>query len=379
MRVLISSHPGLGHINGLAALARRLRRHGHLVLAAGAPSVVETFRVAGIDGRAIVEEPLASEDVLTGSLAPAAGVPGRARRQVVESEVCIKRRARVLLEPLAALVEQWRPDVVVRDATESAAWLVAERLGVPHVSFEVSSHWSEQRWQAEVGPQLEALRELAGVPSDSPTSGMYRYLHLSNAPRALLEPGTHLPPTSMDVAPCFFDRYGSAEPVEPPDGFVYLAFSTVYTAPAEVIRGVVAALAVRHPGVVVTGSGLPSTGRVRALPFVSQSALMPGCAAVVCHGGRNSVLTAAAHGVPLVCAPLASDHFDMADATERAGIGRSTRWVVEEMVAAVAEVTSSPDVRECSVSLQEQIGAMPTLDDVVSALERVARSGATPA
>ncbi|WP_375424286.1 glycosyltransferase [uncultured Friedmanniella sp.] len=375
MRVLITSHPGLGHVNGLAALARRLRRHGHPVLAAGAPSAVEAFRLAGIDGRVIVPEPLGSEAVLT-ARPPGTDVAGRDRRGVVESEVCLKRRARALLEPLSELVEQWRPDVVLRDATESAAWLVSERLRVPHASFEVSTHWSEERWSAEVGPQLEALRSLAGVRPHPPTSGMYRYLHLNNSPRALLEPGTSLPPTSMDLAPGFFDDYRPGALVQPPAGFVYLAFSTVYTAPAEVVRAVVLILAREHPGVVVTGGGVDPGDRVWAPDFVSQSALMPGCAAVVCHGGRNTVLTAAAHGVPVVCAPIASDHFDMADAVERAGIGRSTGWEAEEIAAAVSAVVGSTEVRRRSAELLRQIQAMPTLDDAVGTLERTAAAGA---
>lgn len=63
---------------------------------------------------------------------------------------------------------------------------------------------------------------------------------------------------------------------------------------------------------------------VRIEDFVPQERLLPAVDVVVCHGGSATVLGALAHGVPLVVAPLATDHFEVAAHVRDAHVGLAT-------------------------------------------------------
>ena len=70
----------------------------------------------------------------------------------------------------------------------------------------------------------------------------------------------------------------------------------------------------------------PCSGRQPANVHVEQwlplAALLPRCAAVLCHGGAGTTLAALACGLPLVLAPQGADQFEMAAACLRAGVAR---------------------------------------------------------
>lgn len=56
-------------------------------------------------------------------------------------------------------------------------------------------------------------------------------------------------------------------------------------------------------------------------PYLPQVAILHRAAALVTHGGNNSVTEALAHGVPMLALPLSTDQFDGAAAIELAGLG----------------------------------------------------------
>jgi MGT family glycosyltransferase len=68
----------------------------------------------------------------------------------------------------------------------------------------------------------------------------------------------------------------------------------------------------------------PGTVLVRS--YVPQLALMPRLAAVVCHGGNNTVCEALSHGVPLVVAPVRDDQPVIAEQVVRSGAGLRVRF-----------------------------------------------------
>ena len=129
---------------------------------------------------------------------------------------------------------------------------------------------------------------------------MYAHMHLNNAPPAMCEARIALPATTVNIAPEFYDLYAEVPDHEIPDGHVYVAFGSVYAPPAAVVRDALARLASVDRRVVTAVALESPLEHVVARAYVAQSPCMPRCRAVVCHGGRNTVLTALAHGVPVV-------------------------------------------------------------------------------
>jgi UDP:flavonoid glycosyltransferase YjiC (YdhE family) len=82
------------------------------------------------------------------------------------------------------------------------------------------------------------------------------------------------------------------------------------------------------------------------------------------------VLTALRHGVPVVCVPLGSDHFDIARYVGWAGAGVTVSWDKRSITAAAREVATEPRFRRAARAVADQIATMPAVDDVVREMER---------
>jgi UDP:flavonoid glycosyltransferase YjiC (YdhE family) len=117
MRILFSTQAGSGHWRPLIPLAQAVQMAGHEVAFATTPS-----RSAG------------PHDPTT----PAAAV---------WVDVFVNVRARHALPDLLAACETWRPDLLVREMTEFAGCVAAERFGIPHAAVQVGA------WR----PELHAL------------------------------------------------------------------------------------------------------------------------------------------------------------------------------------------------------------------------------
>ncbi len=371
----MTSQPGLGHLNGIIALSLAVRQRGHEVLAAGAPSVIAAFGRAGVPGEAVVDEPPGSDSQETLDAVPELRrTPSTQRLTLVRAHVGIRTRAFALVDALPLLVDGWKPDLLLRDETELAAWVVAESRGIPDVSFEVSSHWPRRRWNAEVGAALMELRTRGGLATYAagPAATLFRHLHVSNGPRSLRDPAINLPPTTINLAPAFFEHH--ARPFRLAAGLgghAYVAFGSVYRAPPDVVLSVVEALAASLGSVVAVDVQSNRNG-VTSLPYVPQTPAMEKCAVVVCHGGRNTVLTALRHAVPVVCVPIGSDHFDVARMVVRTGAGEVANWTSDEVVSSAVRVATEPRYRQAAQRVAAEIRGMPGPARTIERMEAVA-------
>jgi UDP:flavonoid glycosyltransferase YjiC (YdhE family) len=153
----------------------------------------------------------------------------------------------------------------------------------------------------------------------------------------------------------------------------------------------------------VAGDQTPKTprdpGRLGALPpnvhlerWVSQDAVAPHAAAIVCHGGYGSTLGALSHGVPLVVVPLfSSDQWDNAAAVSRAGAGvaldteRSTRGVLDlpgvdtllELAPAVQRVLDAGSFRRHARRIADAMGTLAPVDSAIDALAAMSGQAAS--
>ena len=201
MRVLFATTRGAGHFGPLAPFAHACVRAGHDVIVAGPESTAVLAARAGLPLIAVGEAP---RDVLDAAFAP---VWSRsASVEHVVRDLFAGTHARAALAGMLAAVEQWRPDVIVRETMEFASAVAAARHGVP---------------QVRVGIHLDsgtdsggALEHLAAGPLDLAPERLLEGPLLTRSPGGE-EPGVHrfrtdaLPPRRPELV---YVTFGSEAP-----------------------------------------------------------------------------------------------------------------------------------------------------------------------
>lgn len=185
---MLTAQAGAGHWRPLAPLARALQDAGHEVAFAVTPYSCDEIGAYGF--RCF---PVGADDWLKPKEQPLgvgrqAGPPAQAAE--VARDVFLPHAARRLPATLA-LAREWRPDLIVREQTEYAGCLVAERLGIPHVVFQISA-WRGAAADGPILPGLDRLREGLGLPPDPQGEMLYRHLLLLPIP----PPSCRRPPAS---------------------------------------------------------------------------------------------------------------------------------------------------------------------------------------
>jgi UDP:flavonoid glycosyltransferase YjiC (YdhE family) len=103
--------------------------------------------------------------------------------------------------------------------------------------------------------------------------------------------------------------------------------------------------------------------------------VLPGCAAVVHHGGGGTMFGSLAHGLSQVVVPQGSDNFRNAALLEATG---ASCTVLPDAVApranrtAVRAVLDEPGFLAAAGALRAEIDAMPAADAVAAELRRLA-------
>ncbi|WP_281203547.1 glycosyltransferase, partial [Nocardiopsis trehalosi] len=253
-----------------------------------------------------------------------------------------------MLADLVALCRDWRPDLVVWEATTFSGGVAAEACGAAHVRFVWSLDlfsrmrgWFLRR-RAEAGAVEDPLGEWLGERggrfgvefSESLVRGRMTVDQTPLSLRVGAGEGVDYP---VEYVPVRYVPFNGRAVVpgwlrRPPVGggrrvAVSLGTSTVewYGGYSVAVGEVVEALGGVDAEVVVTlpgGGGLGRVpGNVRVVEYVPLHALVPWCSAVVCQGGPGTVFTSLAWGVPMVVVPRAG-LFDAPLLAERvAGVG----------------------------------------------------------
>jgi MGT family glycosyltransferase len=161
---------------------------------------------------------------------------------------------------------------------------------------------------------------------------------------------------------------------------VVASLSPTYQAQQAALGRIIAALgtlAVR--GLVTTGpavrvaADLP--GNVEVSAWTPHAEIMPRAALVITHAGMGTVMTAMAHGVPMVCLPMGRDQDGNAARVEHLGVGRvlparaSTADIADAVRDALADPALGHNARRHAVSLQADIAQ----DRAVTEMEALAK------
>lgn len=250
-------------------------------------------------------------------------------RYAAREERVFADRARQSADAAVRYARDWRPDLVVHDPVSLDGPLAARAAGVPAVM----SLWGPVG-TAEPG-------HLRTIPDDI-ASSFARHGFADRGPEQVDHvldpcPDSLAPPTEAKRLPIRYLPYNGAGPTPPgplgpgPRPRVCVAWSTALTAMSGpqtyLLPELVDRLAALDAEVVVTATeqDAAALGRVpasvRVLVRCPLRLLLPGCAAVVHHGGAGSTMTALWAGVPQLGLTFAAEQAANAERVAAAGAG----------------------------------------------------------
>jgi hypothetical protein len=308
------------------------------------------------------------------------------------------------LPGLRATIEDWRPDVIVRESYEYASTLLAEQYAIPTVRVALSLAQIEERAIQLAAPAVDAARARLGLapdpagdrlrdtpcftmvpePLDDPVGGSAQQTHrfAEDAPEAET-PLTDWWPGNDD--PLVYLSFGSVA------GQAHLPFF-----PA-LYRAAIDALAPLRVRLLVTVGSDPDPLALGPVPpnvhverWVAHDAVARHAAVIVCHGGFGSTLGSLRHGVPLVVMPLFA--FDQwanaaavarvgagialnAEGNTRQGLGLPSADTISRLAPAVARVLGDPAYGREARHIADAARALPPVDSAVALLAQLARDG----
>lgn len=315
MRLLVTSHPGWGHLLPALAVAARARAAGHEVLVATGPRFAAAVRARGLAFASAGPDWSQSEQVDPPPwLVIARDAPPRFARD------------------LLALAREWRPDLILREETEVAGWIVADAVGIPSATLGLGGNMLPPAFGPDAPERYGRLRAEAGAPPDPELAGMSRYLYLDPYPPGWVPPGRRADgvhhPIGVGPAPAGTGAAAARAAGLEPAPEIYATLGTVHHREPGLLDAFVAALGeVGLPSLVTVGPGvdaaLPEPPRnVRIEGFVPQDAVLPGCRIALSHAGSGTTLGALRHGVPQLLVPIAANQGWTAELAERAGVAR---------------------------------------------------------
>jgi UDP:flavonoid glycosyltransferase YjiC (YdhE family) len=379
VRALFTSLPATGHFNSIMPLALAMRDAGHELAVCCAPQFAD--RLAAIGIRHFPGGGHSLDEFLPRDLKVFA--PERAR--FMQREVFAAAAPDRLMPDLAQAVEDWRPEVLLRESSEFAACVLAEKLGLPHAAVATGSSASLDAGRRFFAEALTKLRQRHGLSPDPKAGMMHRYLTFSLMPAtwdgdAVVPATLHYiryesPPTAGGELPEWLRSSGERP-------LVLAALGTLMYREPGLLAAIIEALGqLPVDAVVAIGPDQDPAqfgivpANVRLEPFIAQIDALVGATVFVTHGGFNSIKEALSQGVPLVVIPIGAEQPYTAGRVEALGLGRAV--AVDERTPQVirdrtAEVLGDPRFRRNAAALAAEIALLPPLGQAVALVERLA-------
>jgi zeaxanthin glucosyltransferase len=364
MKIGFVSLPFTGHLNPMAALARKIRARGHEVVFIGIPDVESMIRSAGLTFIPYCEEefPVGSLDRY---LAPLSRLHGLAAVQSTNLHLT-PGLAKAAFEHLPQLIKNIGVEALVIDTLHRFLELIPLRLNIPcvhiwntlHIDGTGTTPACIYDWPHEDTPEartrnLEGLKKLGGMASASldlakayaekaglpidwsnPATAVPRLAVITQTPKAFDFPGIPWPPQFHYAGPFHEseDHTHIPFPWAKLNGkpLVYASLGTlvngldhVYKTILEAVGKLPAAQVVLSIGTNIDPDSLkpipPDTIVVRRAPQIE---LLKRAALCITHAGLNTTLESLAQGVPIVAIPIAFDQPGVAARIAHHGVGQ---------------------------------------------------------
>ncbi|MBV8437628.1 MAG: glycosyl transferase, partial [Silvibacterium sp.] len=349
MKIGFVSLPFTGHLNPMAALARKVRTRGHEVVFIGIPDIEPTIRAAGLTFIPYCENefPAGSLDQY---LAPISRLQGLAAVQNTNLHLT-PGLAKAAFEHLPRLIKEISVEALVVDTLHRFLELIPMSLNIPcvhiwntlHIDGTGTTPACIYDWPHEDTPEartrnLEGLKKLGGIASPTlalakayadkaglqidwtnPATAVPKLAVITQTPKEFDFQGIPWPPQFHYERP-FHESDGHASipfPWEKLNGklLIYASLGTlvngldhVYKIILEATEKVPEAQLVLSIGTNIDPSRLepipPGTVIVRRAPQIE---LLKRAALCITHAGLNTTLESLAQGVPMVAIPIAFD------------------------------------------------------------------------
>jgi UDP:flavonoid glycosyltransferase YjiC (YdhE family) len=379
MRILCTFVGGLGHLAPLLPVARAAREAGHEVAVAGSGGLVPRIEAAGFRAFATSPAQHHSGSDVARDLGPLEVMDARAA-ELEFAENFALRGARRMAGAVPAIIDELRPDLILRDETDLGTTIAAELAGVPVATHLVLASGMLVRPEL-VAPRLDDVRAEHGLAPDPDLTRLTSGLVLSDVPPSFRSPDAPLRvrPThyrSMD-APAV--RAGSGRPT------VYATLGTIFNkGSGDLFERLLAGLGGIDVDVVATvgrdldpGDLGPQPPHVRVERFVPQAEVLPHADLVVSHGGSGSLMAALAHGLPSLLLPLGADQPHNARRVAELGLAEvldASTATASEIGARASAALADVGMRERCTAVAEELRALPDVTSAVAALEAAART-----
>ena len=347
MRVLSTAAPGSGLFLSTIPLAWALRAAGHDVLVANTGAASRSIAASGFSTVDVCpEQDVFAEFMARGGL----GTFGV-----------------LMADGLLRVARDFRPDVVLSTLEQSAGALVAAELGVPLIEPSVRLAWAGQdepaaRFRTAGRDQLVAARGEGTVLREAdavldlrpPSMGGHADERQWSMRYVPYNEGRVLPDWVLGAPerPRVCVTMGTVAGVGGDDTIRRLFAAALHAVVTELAGlDIEIVLAMADNAIDEVG---PLPGNVRSVGWLPLDTLLPGCAAIVHHGGAGTAFTALAHGVPQLVLPRGADRPANAAVVAERGVG---------LVCPPAEIT--PDaVRDRLVRLLDEPGFAKSAADV---------------
>jgi UDP:flavonoid glycosyltransferase YjiC (YdhE family) len=373
MRILFTTIGGTGHFNPLIPYAREMLRRGYEVRVAAVDKMTERIKAAGLE-HVVVGGP--TEEEHKAVFSKVGHLPPPERGPFINAELFAGLLPRTALPAMQKLVEEWKPDLIVREAAEYAGAIVSALTGIPHVRVSVSNGHT---FSMAIGP-LDKLREEYGLKPDQ--GAFLRNARAFTSFPASIEPangdGALLP--QFRVAPSVPVIVSDAQPdwLAPGDlPRVYMTFGTamgssdqakqMFRAALDAVgQSDITALMTTGPEMDVDALGeIPANVTLRA--FVPQAEVFAHVDAVLCHGGSGSMLGALGAGLPLVVTPIGADQPDNARSVAEIGAGIAVSAADADTIKiALNSVIVEPSYRSIAQSVAAEMASNPSIEAAVN-------------
>ncbi|MGW0855741.1 glycosyltransferase [Streptomyces sp. NPDC002690] len=371
MRILFSSTPAHGHLLPELPLARAFRDRGDRVAAitsAGFGPLLAAENITLFPVGPEMPELLAEAARLAGVDDPTVPDPA------VAAELFAGARIDLTADEAIAVAREFRPDLIVAEATDHVGPLVAAVLEVPYAKVAFGPQIPPQFTDA-FDTVAERRHKKRGLTVPAPT------WYLDPCPDLLQSPDRQVPRGRLPIRP---EAHRGAQTsktagtaLAAPDARpkVLLSFGTHFGDP-RVLRPLIDALGAESDLVVTLGLGGDAADfgdgleHVRFVGFTPLAELLDGIDLVVSHGGAGTTMGSVSRGLPMVIVPQGADQFLQAGAVaaSRTGVAVMPPAGQEAVAEAVREVVGNPEYRANARRAAAQIAEMPSPGEVADQL-----------
>lgn len=383
MRALFTCQGLVSHFHPLVPFARAMADAGHEVAFASPAPLTPTIERSGFrafpSGLAKPTAELFPEVVALRGREEMAFMVGRIR----------PAQAAAMVSDLLGVMEQWRPDLLVREGGEFGGCIAAERLGIPYAVVEILASGMSDERRSLLSAGLASVLADHGLPPDPELRILDRQLVLSPFPPTYRQAdGLGTASRRHAIRPMPFDQSGDERlPVwaralpERPTVFLTLGTAPQFNGHTAIFRAFIDGLADAPVNLVVAVGRNndpdrfgPTPSNVRIERYIPQTLLFSRCDLIICHAGSGTIMAALSHGLPLVLVPIGADQPENARRCAALGlalVANEDTLTPSTARAAVFEALDDPSYRSKARDLRAESEALPGPEHAVTLLEQL--------